>query len=471
MKKILLALILFFSLTINCYAENYCNKDAISQMSKIIYHECGNDSATDSKLNFFMRLTTGGVVLNNASYKSGNTIYEKMLKFTDTNYSSYSKYKNKTLEASIPNSTKRSEIIYTSALVLSGKYTLPKNMIFQAADYIVKKRTVWTYVPTSGLDVYFGYSGTLETVDVFGAPRTSDVDYYKKLAESLKLSDYSVITLDNVCSYIASMDKNFTVNNNYIVEGINGGNVYKNKTVSFSVDTTNSIIKIEYKYDDSNYKETSLRKTINIDLDNTYGFDRTLILKFRVTYTDSTTKEFTYSLKYNIDSSKYVVNYYIDDNIYESESYTKSSLVSLIIPSNKAGYSFSGWYDSNNIKVDKDFIITSNVKLYGRYESRKSNVKFIIDNEVVNTYDIDTGSRIELPNTKDKLLYKFSGWYINNNLIDSNYIVYNDITLIGTYEFNYVNLLIVISIIIIIILLAIIGYKIYRRKNDGYNEY
>lgn len=524
MKKLIFILILILSL--NCYCEDYCNKDAISQMSKIIANECGSDSAIDPNLNFFMRITTGGVILNNAYSNKGDTIYNKMLNFTNSNYAHYSSYKNMKLESKIADPIKRSEIIYTSALVLSGKYTLPKNMIFQAADYIVKKRKVWTYVPTKYLDVYFGYSNSLSNTDIFGNNRTSDVNYYKELADSYKLKDYSFINLDNVCSFVKDIDKPFNINNDYIVEGSLGSKIYKENNISFSINSKKDIKKIEYKYDNNNYNLINLNDNVSINLNDTDGKDKVLIINFKVYY-NNCVKDYIYSLKYNINT-KYRINYYIDNDLYKTEEYNKNSSIKLIDYLDRSGYIFNGWYlnntlkiednsiinsnmdlyakydkinsynviyyvdnkiyfnkeyysnsilekiddpikdnynfigwfDSNNIKIDDNYIINSDLVLYAKFDNNYFKVDFIINNKLFYSNNVNNGSNIVFPNTK-KLFYKFDGWYLNGKLINNNYVVNNNIVLIGYYSFNY-TLFIICCILFIISLIIII--KLIRKR-------
>lgn len=211
MKK-LFYLLMFVLLVLigsnHVYAEEACNKSAVEQLAKILYHEVGSDSAVDSSENFFMRLNTASIVLNNASGKSGNNWYEKIYNLTDSNYAGYSSYKD---EAYASSDSRKAQMLYISAIVLSGKYNLPKNMTLQAAEDIVKRYgTVWYHVATTGnnYDVYFGYEGSsLNVVDVFGKSiYDTSVSHYKSLAYSLEQHNYSSYTSDNVCRSVANKD-------------------------------------------------------------------------------------------------------------------------------------------------------------------------------------------------------------------------------------------------------------------------
>lgn len=186
------------------YADNACDQKAVEQLAKIIYHEVGSDSAVDGSENFFMRINTASIVLNNANNKSGNNWYEKIYNLTDSNYNGYSSYKN---DSFVVTDSKKGEMIYIAAIVLSGKYNLPKNMTLQAArDIVYRYGTEWYHVNTKGsnYDVYFGYEGSsLSSVDVFGnAISDNSVAHYRSLANSLELNNYSSYNSNSVCGQI-----------------------------------------------------------------------------------------------------------------------------------------------------------------------------------------------------------------------------------------------------------------------------
>lgn len=208
-KKIKLLLLSIFSLTLiftksnNALAmEVGCDTKTAEQLAKIVYHEVGADTAKNKDDNFFQRLTTASVVLNNANNKSGSTTYEKLMNLTDNNYYGYSNYKNNSFSSEVAQS-KQSEMLYIAELVLTGKYNLPKNMTLQASKDIVNKYgTVWTYIENPGYeDTYFGYEGSsLSNTNVFGS-KLSDTtsDYYKKLAKKYEKSSYDT-TSSTVCN-------------------------------------------------------------------------------------------------------------------------------------------------------------------------------------------------------------------------------------------------------------------------------
>ncbi len=229
MKKIcgLILLIVSFFVGIESIEANECNIDVAKQVAKIVYRELGSDNyAVDGSLTFFGRMTTASIILNNASSKSGSTWLAKVKNLTDSNYESYSSYKNSSFESVEP-ANKRGEMLYIAALVLSGKYNLPKNMIFQCAGYIIRQYggVVWTKIDSPYYDVYFGSSGALTTTDVFGRQvANSSVIYFKNLANSLKQSDYSKYNSNNVCDLVSGVTGS---GGTTCWECDNGKNIYK----------------------------------------------------------------------------------------------------------------------------------------------------------------------------------------------------------------------------------------------------
>lgn len=206
-KKSLLLIILSIFLFINIdnvhALEPICTREAAEQVAKIVYHETGADTASDSSENFFMRMTTASIVLNNASNKDGDSLYQKLYNLTDNNYANYSSYKDKSFDEAVPN--RQGEMLYIAKIVMSGKYNVPKNMTIQASEEIVNTwGTVWYGVAgtTSDTSVYFGYEGSsLSSTDVFGNTISDNsANAYKKIANSLKLSDYSQYNSSNICS-------------------------------------------------------------------------------------------------------------------------------------------------------------------------------------------------------------------------------------------------------------------------------
>lgn len=186
--------------------KNSCNKETAMQLAKIVYKEVGPDLTYNNDDNFYARLLTASVATNIANTKNGSTLYEKLYNLTDNNYQGYSSYKDKEF-TSVVDSNKQGEMLYIAELVLSGKFNLPKEMNLQANKEIVERYAnggkAWTIVKMkSGFDdLHIGNEKKLGNKDIFGNTISdTSPNYYKNLANSLKLSSYSKYTTNNVCS-------------------------------------------------------------------------------------------------------------------------------------------------------------------------------------------------------------------------------------------------------------------------------
>lgn len=204
---LIISLILFIGNINIVKADEACTREAATQMAKIIWRESGAQTALDKDDNFFEEITTAGVILNIAYTTKGDTWYEKIYNMTDNNYERYSTYKDLPFEE-VVDSRYQSRMLYMAELVLTGKYNLPQNMMLSASPSIVEMwGRVWCHVPSTGsYDTYFGYTGgDLKDTDIFGK-KISDTtpEYYRKLAKSLDISDYSAYTPKTVCGGLSS---------------------------------------------------------------------------------------------------------------------------------------------------------------------------------------------------------------------------------------------------------------------------
>ena len=204
-KKVVFVILLFLSFTKAVYADYYCNADTVKQVAKIVYKEIGADLNKDPAEDFFGKLVTASVILNNASGKVGDTFEAKLLNLTNNNYQGYSTYKYNAFE-NVVDASLQNKMLYIAELVLTGQFNVPKEMYLQASKGIVEQYgTVWAYVPSSYggyIDTYFGYPGTLSNTDIFGnVHNDTSPEYYRLLAASLMKNDYSSYTVSTICSH------------------------------------------------------------------------------------------------------------------------------------------------------------------------------------------------------------------------------------------------------------------------------
>ena len=252
MKKIRYILITLALLLVNSntiYAELQCTEQAAIQMAKIVCNEYGTDYIGDSDLDFYVRITTTAVVLNNAYVKSGNTWYDKMMNLTSSNYGGYYTYRDASFDAacSAPAALK-SQMLYMSALVMNGYYALPSNLRLQASEQLVRANgKVWDHINIPGRDaMYFGsveINDPLSTKDIFGRDLSDNsYTYYRQLSRTLKQASYTKYTSSNVCS-LTKQGATTEINYN-ITYDLEGGFWPNNTTNKPSSAKTDSVVTI-----------------------------------------------------------------------------------------------------------------------------------------------------------------------------------------------------------------------------------
>ena len=118
LKKItiyLLLLIVLLGTKSTVFAADNCTRESATQMAKILYHEVGASLNANSTEDAFGKFVTAAVILNNASRKSGSSMYEKVYNLTNNNYQGYSNYKDRSFETEV-NSAYQSKLLYISSL-------------------------------------------------------------------------------------------------------------------------------------------------------------------------------------------------------------------------------------------------------------------------------------------------------------------------------------------------------------------
>ncbi len=139
------------------------------------------------------------------------------------------------------------------------------------------------------------------------------------------------------------------------------------------------------------------------------------------------------------EPEKYSIIYSLDGGVLDSPIYTftENDTVSLNIPT-KDGYNFLGWFDNSNFSGEAlkqvSGNIKQNIKLFAKWELIPQYfITFIEDggNEVEDIMS-EAGKEIVLP-SPEKNGYNFLGWYLNDELYDSNIMPNKDITLIAKW--------------------------------------
>lgn len=143
------------------------------------------------------------------------------------------------------------------------------------------------------------------------------------------------------------------------------------------------------------------------------------------------------------DEKTFTVKFYLEDELYLSESVKDGKKVEKPEEPTKEGFVFDGWYKSDGSLFDFDEVVKEDLELNGQFSAQIYNVKLIIDNEVQKYIAYYVGQEIgDLSNYKPKKDgYSFLGWYYNDELISSDHIVESEMELIAKFEIIKYNVI------------------------------
>ena len=152
---------------------------------------------------------------------------------------------------------------------------------------------------------------------------------------------------------------------------------------------------------------------------------------------EEATKEEEYTAVYKKEKNKYTVTYINEGIEYHKETLEYGSVITSIQEPIKEGYTFTGWYNENNQKVNHPITVTKNITLYSKYEINVYTVSFYHNNEkYVEDQKVNYGESAVKPSTDPtKEDYNFSGWVIKgtNNKYDFNQKVTKNIELESSF--------------------------------------
>lgn len=235
-KKIFIFLfgIFIFLFNSNNVLGAECNASTVHELAKIVFAETNDGSAFGKEDSFFIDIVTAGIVLNNSARFDGSTWQEKIYNLPDGVYYAHSSYRDTPFStiARYYSSDRRGQVLYASALVLSGKFVLPKGLTGQSScscllgtvpcrdidgdknagsncttDYMPGNKE-WAHfesVTNSAYDMYFGYNENigLGATDTFGGRLISTTPiHYRQLADSFELNDYKKYDTEKVCELV-----------------------------------------------------------------------------------------------------------------------------------------------------------------------------------------------------------------------------------------------------------------------------
>lgn len=101
----------------------------------------------------------------------------------------------------------------------------------------------------------------------------------------------------------------------------------------------------------------------------------------------------------------------------------------------KEGYTFIGWY-LNDVLFDFKEAINEDITLKARFEKDIIYyfVNFFDDDEIIHTFEIIDGNKVDKPADPEKEGYSFIGWYIGDDKFDFNTLVKTDLNITAKWQ-------------------------------------
>ena len=152
-------------------------------------------------------------------------------------------------------------------------------------------------------------------------------------------------------------------------------------------------------------------------------------------YNAEITENITLYAVYEIN--KYTVTYINEGSEYHKEELTYKSKHEKIEDPFKTGYTFTGWYNENEEKVEYPIIVTKDITLHSKYEINKYTVTFN-DEDRITTKEVNYNNKVEPVTNQGKTGYTFKYWSIEKGGEEYNFntLVTENITLYAVYNIN-----------------------------------
>ena len=135
--------------------------------------------------------------------------------------------------------------------------------------------------------------------------------------------------------------------------------------------------------------------------------------------------------------NKYTITYINEGSEYHKEELTYGSKHEKIEDPFKTGYTFTGWYNENEEKVEYPITVTKNITLHSKYEINKYTVTFN-DEDRITTKEVNYNNKVEPVINQEKTGYTFKYWSVEKGGEEYNFntLVTENITLYAVYEIN-----------------------------------
>ena len=162
-----------------------------------------------------------------------------------------------------------------------------------------------------------------------------------------------------------------------------------------------------------------------------FSKDKKVAFDYSAEITENTTLYAVYEI------NKYTLTYINEESEYHKEELTYKSKHEKIEDPFKTGYTFTGWYNENEEKVEYPIIVTKDITLHSKYEINKYTVTFN-DEDRITTKEVNYNAKVEPVTNQGKTGYTFKYWSIEKGGEEYNFntLVTENITLYAVYEIN-----------------------------------
>ena len=162
-----------------------------------------------------------------------------------------------------------------------------------------------------------------------------------------------------------------------------------------------------------------------------FSKDKKVAFDYSAEITEDTTLYAVYEI------NKYTVTYINEGSEYHKEELTYGSKHEKIEDPFKTGYTFIGWYNENEEKVEYPITVTKDITLHSKYEINKYTVTFN-DEDRITTKEVNYNAKVEPVTNQGKTGYTFKYWSVEKGGEEYNFntLVTENITLYAVYEIN-----------------------------------
>ena len=162
-----------------------------------------------------------------------------------------------------------------------------------------------------------------------------------------------------------------------------------------------------------------------------FSKDKKVAFDYSAEITEDTTLYAVYEI------NKYTITYINEGSEYHREELTYGSKHEKIEDPFKTGYTFTGWYNENEEKVEYPITVTKNITLHSKYEINKYTVTFN-DEDRITTKEVNYNAKVEPVTNQGKTGYTFKYWSIEKGGEEYNFntLVTENITLYAVYSIN-----------------------------------